>query len=101
MREDMKAVIADTFSQMLDKEDIDKITVTKLIAECHISRQTFYYHFKDIMDVLEWTFRRATQELVQKSLNEEDRLCDRTGKNSSGCSIPAAGFRSRGCLSRR
>ena len=30
MREDMKAVIADTFSQMLDKEDIDKITVTKL-----------------------------------------------------------------------
>lgn len=46
MREDMKAVIADTFSQMLDKEDIDKITVTKLIAECHISRQTFYYHFK-------------------------------------------------------
>lgn len=65
MREDMKAVIADTFSQMLDKEDIDKITVTKLIAECHISRQTFYYHFKDIMDVLEWTFRRATQELVQ------------------------------------
>lgn len=74
MREDMKAVIADTFSQMLDKEDIDKITVTKLIAECHISRQTFYYHFKDIMDVLEWTFRRATQELVQKSLNEEDRL---------------------------
>lgn len=65
MREDMKAVIADTFSQMLDKEDIDKITVTKLIAECHISRQTFYYHFKDIMDVLEWTFRRATQELAQ------------------------------------
>ena len=74
MREDMKAVIADTFSQMLDKEDIDKITVTKLIAECHISRQTFYYHFKDIMDVLEWTFRRATQELVQQSLTEEARL---------------------------
>lgn len=74
MREDMKSVIADTFSEMLEKEDIDKITVTKLIAECHISRQTFYYHFKDIMDVLEWTFRRATQELVQRSLNEEDRL---------------------------
>lgn len=74
MREDMKSVIADTFSRMLDKEEIDKITVTKLIAECHISRQTFYYHFKDIMDVLEWSFSRATQELVQKSLNEEDRL---------------------------
>lgn len=74
MREDMKSLIADTFSQMLDKEDIDKITVTKLIGECHISRQTFYYHFQDIMDVLEWTFRRAAHELVQKSLDEEDRI---------------------------
>ena len=74
MREDMKSVSADTFSQMLDKEDIDKITVTKLIAECHISRQTFYYHFKDIMDVLEWTFRRATRELVEQSLGTEDRI---------------------------
>ena len=60
MREDMKAVIADTFSQMLDKEDIDKITVTKLIAECHITRQTFYYHFKDHMDVQEGTVRGGT-----------------------------------------
>ena len=74
MREDMKAVIADTFSQMLDKEDIDKITVTKLIGECHISRQTFYYHFKDIMNVLEWTFKRATEELVQRSLKAEDNI---------------------------
>ena len=74
MREDMKAVIADTFTEMLDKEDLDKITVTKLIGECHISRQTFYYHFKDIMDVLEWTFKRATEELVQRSLKAEDNI---------------------------
>lgn len=74
MREDMKSTIADTFSQMLEKEDIDKITVTKLITECHISRQTFYYHFRDIMDVLDWTFRRSTQELAQRSLEAEDRV---------------------------
>ena len=74
MKEDMKSVIADTFSEMLEKEDIDKITVTRLIAQCHISRQTFYYHFKDNMDAHEWTFRRATQELVEQSLNAEDRL---------------------------
>ena len=74
MREDMKLVIADTFSKMLEKEDIDKITVTKLIGECHISRQTFYYHFRDIMDVLDWTFRRSTQELAQRSLEAEDPI---------------------------
>ena len=74
MKEDMKTLICDTFSKLLEKEEIDKITVTKLIGECHISRQTFYYHFKDIMDVLEWTFRRSTQELVQRSLEEENRI---------------------------
>lgn len=73
MREDMKTQIADTFSKLLEKEDIDKITVTKLIEECHISRQTFYYHFHDIMDVLEWTFKRSTQLLVQKSLESQER----------------------------
>ena len=33
MREDMKAQIADAFSRILEKEDIDKITVTRLIEE--------------------------------------------------------------------
>lgn len=71
---DMKGQIADTFSVLLERENLDKITVTKLIDECHISRQTFYYHFHDIMDVLEWTFRRATDELVEKSLKEPERM---------------------------
>src|SRR5699024_12555696 len=74
MREYMKSKIADAFSRILEKEDIDKITVTRLIEECHVSRQTFYYHFHDIMDVLEWTFKRSTQILVQKSLESEDRM---------------------------
>lgn len=73
MREDMKKQISDTFIDMLEKEDIDKITVTRLIEKCHISRQTFYYHFHDIMDVLEWTFQNATQELVKESLEADDR----------------------------
>lgn len=30
MREDMKTQIAATFSELLEKEDIDKITVTQL-----------------------------------------------------------------------
>ena len=98
----MKSVIADTFSEMLEEEDIDKITVTRLIAQCHISRQTFYYHFKDIMDVLEWTFPAATQELVEQSLNAEDRLkaltayitlCGRTGRSLRSLYIPGVGFR--------
>ena len=56
---DMKSIIADTFLHMVQHGNIDKITVKALIDACHISRQTFYYHFKDIMDVLEWSGHAA------------------------------------------
>ena len=69
---DMKTVIADAFSTMLEYKSVDKITVKALLDECHISRQTFYYHFQDIMDVLEWSFRQVTQRLVEQSLKTED-----------------------------
>ena len=69
---DMKNVIADTFAEMVKQGNVDKITVKALIEECHISRQTFYYHFQDIMDVLEWFVRRATQSLAERSLEAAD-----------------------------
>lgn len=71
MPADMKTIIADTFEQMIRKGDIDKITVKNVIEQCHISRQTFYYHFHDLMEVLEWTFERATKKLFQESMEAD------------------------------
>ena len=33
---------------------LSKITVTDITEDCGISRMTFYYHFKDIYDLVEW-----------------------------------------------
>lgn len=71
MPAEMKKVIAETFFAMAQKKDIDKITVTALIKECDISRQTFYYHFQDIVDVIEWIIHRETQQLIDSSLKAE------------------------------
>lgn len=65
---DMKLVIAGKFKELVCQGNVDKITVTALIEECHISRQTFYYHFQDINDVLEWSVRRETDQLLRQSL---------------------------------
>ena len=43
---DMKAVISSAFVNMVKQKGIDKVTVKALIDACHISRQTFYYHFR-------------------------------------------------------
>lgn len=37
---------------------LDQITVTALTDKCHINRQTFYYHFHDIYELLEWTIKK-------------------------------------------
>lgn len=72
MPADMKNIIGEAFVKMVARKGIDKITVKSLIEECHISRQTFYYHFQDIMDVLEWCVRQETNALVKESLKAED-----------------------------
>ena len=64
----MKNIIADTFMKMVRKKGIDKITVKVLIDECGISRQTFYYHFRDIMDVVEWLVKKFVDHMVERSL---------------------------------
>ncbi len=65
---DMKAMIADTLGEILKRKKLDKITVKELVDACHISRQTFYYHFQDIMDVVEWYQDQALQKSIEVSL---------------------------------
>ena len=45
--------ILNTFGEMLDRMPFEKITVSALIRECGISRNTFYYHFEDIYGMLD------------------------------------------------
>ena len=71
MAADRKTKIAEAFLSLAQKRDVDKITVKALIDECHISRQTFYYHFQDIMDVMEWTCQREIERMLAVSLKTD------------------------------
>ena len=71
MPADMKRMIASTFAEMTKTRQIDKITVKDLVERCGISRQTFYYHFQDILDVMEWCIRQMVQGALQESLQAE------------------------------
>lgn len=65
---DMKARIADTLNELLEHKELDKITVKELVDACNISRQSFYYHFQDIMEVVEWYQDQALRQSIEKSL---------------------------------
>lgn len=43
-----------SLKRMLLKKPLDKITIRDITEDCGISRMAFYYHFKDIYDLVEW-----------------------------------------------
>ena len=69
---DMKAMIAGTLNDLLAHKSLDKITVKELVETCHISRQTYYYHFRDLMEVVEWYLHRVLEESIQTMLTAPD-----------------------------
>ena len=44
-----------SLKNLLLKKPLTKITVSDITDDCGINRMTFYYHFKDIYDLVEWS----------------------------------------------
>lgn len=49
-----KKALEASLKKLLLQKPIDKITINDLTSDCGISRMSFYYHFKDIYDLVEW-----------------------------------------------
>ena len=45
-----KLAIAYAFKELLLEKPFDKITVNDIAEKCEMNRQTFYYHFHDILE---------------------------------------------------
>ena len=50
-----KYALEESLKRLLLHKPLDKITIQDLTADCGISRMSFYYHFKDIYDLVEWS----------------------------------------------
>lgn len=49
-----KRAIEQSLKNLLLKKPLTKITISDIAEDCGINRMTFYYHFKDIYDLIEW-----------------------------------------------
>ena len=71
MSEITKRAFASSLKKMLAKRPLEKIRVIDITEDCGVNRQTFYYHFKDIYDLLEWVYtNEATKALGGKKTYE-------------------------------
>lgn len=64
MAQTTKRALAASLKHLLLSKPLDKIRVIDIVEDCEVNRQTFYYHFKDIYDLVEWMYvSEATKAL--------------------------------------
>lgn len=59
-----KKAIAESFKKLIEVKSVPEITIQDITSSCGLNRQTFYYHFKDIYDLIEWIFEDDLQTAV-------------------------------------
>lgn len=60
-----------TFQDMLRQMPFDKITVSALVAKCEISSNTFYYHYRDIYDLLDTWLQRIWKKQFMDVMQDQ------------------------------
>ncbi len=51
-----KKALADALKELMQSQPFDKINVTDICEKCNMNRKSFYYHFKDKYDLVNWIF---------------------------------------------
>ncbi|SCJ87695.1 probable dihydroxyacetone kinase regulator [uncultured Eubacterium sp.] len=59
-----KNALADSLKALLELRPVDKITISDITDDCGVNRMTFYYHFQDIYDLLEWSWIREANKVL-------------------------------------
>lgn len=53
MAQRTEIAIVNAFKKLLSKRPLNKITISNIAEECGINRMTFYYHYRDVYDLIQ------------------------------------------------
>ena len=65
MAEITKYALEDSLKALLLQKPVTKITIADITNACGISRMSFYYHFKDIYDLIEWSCQEDARKAIE------------------------------------
>ena len=60
-----KRALEQSLKNLLLQKPITKITINDITEDCGINRMTFYYHFKDIYDLVEWSCEEDARKAIE------------------------------------
>lgn len=67
-----KMAISYAFKELLLEKPYNKITVKDISERCGINRQTFYYHFLDIPNMVEWICNDDVSKVINFDITYEN-----------------------------
>ena len=74
-----KKALAASIKELMGTIPLAKISIRKIVDNCGINRQTFYYHFKDKFDLVNWIYKTEAIETISDCKNY-DKWIDGTYK---------------------
>ena len=72
MGQSTKEKLFQSFKGLVEENSLGKITISDITGRVGVNRHTFYYHFKDERDLMEWGITQS----LEKMKNE----CSKNGK---------------------
>ena len=66
-----KRALEASLKKLLLKKPLNKITINDITEDCGVNRMTFYYHFKDIYDLVDWILVEDAAEALEGRQNFE------------------------------
>lgn len=69
-----KKAISISLKRLMSKKNLKKITVSDIVRNCGLNRQTFYYHFQDKYDLINWIFYNDVIKTVVSNKKKYDDL---------------------------
>ena len=64
--------MAEAIMELLQDRPLDKITIKDITDHCGLTRNTFYYHFHDVYELLRWIFEEKTSEIMRRYQDDGD-----------------------------
>ena len=71
MAQTTKRALAASLKKLLSRKPLDRITVKDITDDCGVNRQTFYYHFDDVYDLLEWVFEQDANRVLPSEIGTD------------------------------
>ena len=65
-----KSALSAAMKELMAKHPMEKIKIGDIVGLCNMNRQSFYYHFRDKYDLVNWIYYTEFVEKIQNSLED-------------------------------